>query len=768
MLRSVAGTVVAIAIAVATVTPAHAQYGAYRDEARRLQTQLDFATERDRQAASDWNRKPAYEPLRTASSTPRWTYDQRPTASSGAPSDGAARPREPSRSETVVISRKETTPAETAQRVEREAAAGSIDAQMWIAHMYYDGWGVTANAATAAGWFQKAAEAGNADARFSLATLHRYGEGVTKDLAAALRWYRKAAEQGDVRAQFAAGNAYFNGDGTARDIGSAVRWYTSAAGQGHEDSQMALGLIYEVGERLPGGVPADEAHASRFYALAAERGNAQAMSNLAWLYFSGRGVGKDEVRAAALWKQAAGQGHAAAQDLVGVMYITGQGHTARDPVQALAWFRKSADQGNPEGQYHVGAAYREGMGVPRDHVEANRWLGKSADAGYAPAQFAMSLAYAEGLGVAVDPRASLEWLKKSAAQDYPDALVNLGVAHYTGTDVPQDYARSAQLFRRAAERGHSRAQSNLGLMIEEGKAGPRDVAEAYAWLTLGQSTLDAEGRGVLARLQSALTSEQRAAATSRIAAIRPAAAADAGGFGVNDHVLAQWNDGLWYSARIKTIHGGRYEVVWDDGDSPLTVNADQVRRIDWDVGTRLRCRWQGGKFYEGAVLARNGDRIEFQWADGDPKEWLTLAACGTLATQTAAAKPQMTAEEQRALVSAQVRERLAQQGNPAATGPSALATRLIENSRKAALALGYAVDNDRGGGRVSYRAGSLTLSANVVTRSDGTVRFTGVIGAPDGAQRADAIRKYRAVLFKLMDVESAEQAGFELDGNIGD
>ena len=220
MLRSVAGTVVAIAIAVATVTPAHAQYGAYRDEARRLQTQLDFATERDRQAASDWNRKPAYEPLRTASSTPRWTYDQRPTASSGAPSDGAARPREPSRSDTVVISRKETTPAEAAQRIEREAAAGSIDAQMWIAHMYYDGWGVTANAATAAGWFQKAAEAGNADARFSLATLHRYGEGVTKDLAAALRWYRKAAEQGDVRAQFAAGNAYFNGDGTARDIGT--------------------------------------------------------------------------------------------------------------------------------------------------------------------------------------------------------------------------------------------------------------------------------------------------------------------------------------------------------------------------------------------------------------------------------------------------------------------------------------------------------------------------------------------------------------------
>ena len=94
-----------------------------------------------------------------------------------------------------------------------------------------------------------------------------------------------------------------------------------------------------------------------------------------------------------------------------------------------------------------------------------------------------------------------------------------------------------------------------------------------------------------------------------------------------------------------------------------------------------------------------------------------------------------------------------------------LVTKLKENGHKAALALGYRVVSE-GGNRASYRSGDLTLDTEVIRRSNGSASFSGDVSTSDDDERADAARRYRAVLLKLMGAESVEKAGFELDGNI--
>ncbi|MGQ0587022.1 MAG: DUF5329 family protein [Gammaproteobacteria bacterium] len=111
-------------------------------------------------------------------------------------------------------------------------------------------------------------------------------------------------------------------------------------------------------------------------------------------------------------------------------------------------------------------------------------------------------------------------------------------------------------------------------------------------------------------------------------AIVSPALAQAGSFAVHDHVLAQWRDGLWYPARIKSVAGGRFHVTWDDGGQSETVAA--VRRLDWDVGTRLRCRQsQDGHYYPGVITAKGGDSMKIRWDDGGQEERTWVAACRT-------------------------------------------------------------------------------------------------------------------------------------------
>jgi hypothetical protein len=121
----------------------------------------------------------------------------------------------------------------------------------------------------------------------------------------------------------------------------------------------------------------DYATALRLWRPLAEQGDANAQSNLGFMYEKGRGVPQDEAEAVKWYRLAAEQGYANAQSNLGFMYEKGRG-VPQDDGEAVKWYRLAAEQGLARAQYNLGVMYGGGKGVPQDNVQAYMWFDLSA------------------------------------------------------------------------------------------------------------------------------------------------------------------------------------------------------------------------------------------------------------------------------------------------------------------------------------------------------------------------------------------------------
>ena len=80
--------------------------------------------------------------------------------------------------------------------------------------------------------------------------------------------------------------------------------------------------------------------------LAANRGDAEAQSNLGWMYQNGYGVIQNDNEAVKWFRKGAAQGHANSQFSLGIMYLEGRGGIRRSTKKAREWYRKAAAQGH--------------------------------------------------------------------------------------------------------------------------------------------------------------------------------------------------------------------------------------------------------------------------------------------------------------------------------------------------------------------------------------------------------------------------------------
>ncbi len=77
------------------------------------------------------------------------------------------------------------------------------------------------------------------------------------------------------------------------------------------------------------------------------------------------------------WRPLAEQGNANAQTNLGFMYDKGQG-VPQDYAEAVKWYRKAAEQGNASAQNNLGFMYGTGKGVPQDYMQAHLWYNLAA------------------------------------------------------------------------------------------------------------------------------------------------------------------------------------------------------------------------------------------------------------------------------------------------------------------------------------------------------------------------------------------------------
>ena len=203
------------------------------------------------------------------------------------------------------------------------AEKGDVLAQYMLGWIYFRGKDVTQDFEEAAKWFRLTAEqekdiyrSFTTSAQYLLGWMHTKGLGVNQDKKEAAKWYRLAGNKGHGVQYIIAGiYQYGLGLGIAQDYKEAVKWYRIFLEKGgdvdsdlevtltsdvwgitvmtlHRDmllpnAQYNLGYFYEVGR---GGVKQDYKKAIKWYRLATEQENYEAMRELGWMYMKGRGV----------------------------------------------------------------------------------------------------------------------------------------------------------------------------------------------------------------------------------------------------------------------------------------------------------------------------------------------------------------------------------------------------------------------------------------------------------------------------------------------
>lgn len=127
------------------------------------------------------------------------------------------------------------------RRIERDAHAGWLQAQMGLSACFFVGKGVPRDLKQSCFWMQKAVSqgTGNMDAEYHLTQIRR----ITKEQneGQALTVFKKLAERGHVDSQYELGCCYQGNENEVnRDVEEHLRWLRVAADQGHPKAMKKL------------------------------------------------------------------------------------------------------------------------------------------------------------------------------------------------------------------------------------------------------------------------------------------------------------------------------------------------------------------------------------------------------------------------------------------------------------------------------------------------------------------------------------------------
>lgn len=229
-------------------------------------------------------------------------------------------------------------------------------------------------------WFSKAAQWGFSKAHVELGKSYAHGLGVDPDHAKALQQYVLAIESGSISAIVpvfeVASKQHRDGNADPARGQLLVAKYLpvleSSAKQGKGVAARALGRIFERGLL----VKANPEKAMKWFALAASKGDAIAMHDLAVLGLSNTTEPLEVDKALTFLKQSSELGYPAAFTALGRIYLSEK--SIKDIDLALAFWRKGALAGHAGSMAELAKIYFEGKLVPRNISRAKKFANQGA------------------------------------------------------------------------------------------------------------------------------------------------------------------------------------------------------------------------------------------------------------------------------------------------------------------------------------------------------------------------------------------------------
>ncbi|WP_434778588.1 tetratricopeptide repeat protein [Neisseria sp. Ec49-e6-T10] len=184
----------------------------------------------------------------------------------------------------------------------------------------------------------------DADALYYLAWMYENGLGLSADTKIALAYYQESANLNQPQAQFALGYAYSIGAlNLTQNTLESINWYKKSADNGNKDACYNLGVAYLNG--IDEELTADIDSARSWFQKGADLGSAESIYALAALYYEGKGIPKDEKKAIELLTQATLMGFGQAAFYLGQLYEHLDPVTVENQKQAYYYYLQSKQMG---------------------------------------------------------------------------------------------------------------------------------------------------------------------------------------------------------------------------------------------------------------------------------------------------------------------------------------------------------------------------------------------------------------------------------------
>ncbi|MRE39452.1 hypothetical protein GIJ60_11595 [Klebsiella quasipneumoniae] len=398
----------------------------------------------------------------------------------------------------------------------KSAVAGNVNAMEKLYFILKDKKSFNYNSDMALSWLKKSAELGQSDAQYQLGMLFIEGGIVSKNNNKGIQWIMKSIQNNNADAMVYLGDIYYRkNEILPHNIELAKKYFKLAADLGSADAFDYLGIVYDNEIK-------DYKQAVYFFSHGVEKGNANAMINLATMYYYGRGVTTDYKKAKDLLISSAKLNNSDAQAiLAGCYYIPCNGYS-QDYNESLKWGLKASNNNDTSVYDIIGAIYAK----KEDRYNTIKWLDKSIKENQpygwltyaslyelnsdsksnivtpnnekalyyytqafkaAPKDIIIANAYwffrARAMSDDNQKKLAFDELKKLSTSN--DSCVQFSIA--TIYKINKNMNKAAEWYRKSAMNGNSCSQIEYAKMLLTGDGIQQDTISAFNWLSQADS-----------------------------------------------------------------------------------------------------------------------------------------------------------------------------------------------------------------------------------------------------------------------------------------
>ena len=230
-----------------------------------------------------------------------------------------------------------------------------------------------------------------------------------------------------------------------------------------------IGLLYYKGAK---GATKDLKKARMWFAKAANKGYANGINNLAYMYFEGLGGTKDQKEAIRLYEQAAKLEAPQAIRQMGWVYLNGI-VVDKSLDKSIEWYKKGAIKNDPVCFANLGEIYCQ----KKEYKKAREYCRRAAYKGNTYAMIKLGWLNVTGKCGKKDIAKGIRLYKKALNKGNKSVLVQLGNAYCS----KENFAEARKYYLEGAAHGDSFCKNVLGTMNLWGMGKPADYSKAKEW-----------------------------------------------------------------------------------------------------------------------------------------------------------------------------------------------------------------------------------------------------------------------------------------------